>query len=266
MPFSDPMADGPAIQAAGQRALKRGMTLAQDAGDGAPPARARPGHALRDDGLLQPDLPLRRRGVRARCCRRRPGRRDHRRSAARGGRGTGRSRRAPPGSISCGSPPRPATRRGCRRSSRKPAVFSITSRSPASPAPARPRPRACTQAVARLRRFTDLPIAVGFGVKNPQQAAEVAKAADAAVVGSALVDRIAAQPRPRRQRQARPRRSRARRHPRPRGRRALGGRSSCARTGLLVNDLSCRSWLRRATASGMARARASASAKVRLAS
>src|SRR6185503_16770475 len=27
MPFSDPMADGPAIQAAGQRALKRGMTL-----------------------------------------------------------------------------------------------------------------------------------------------------------------------------------------------------------------------------------------------
>ena len=33
MPFSDPMADGPAIQAAGQRALKAGMTLARDAGD-----------------------------------------------------------------------------------------------------------------------------------------------------------------------------------------------------------------------------------------
>ncbi len=47
-------------------------------------------------------------------------------------------------------------------------------------------------AVARLRRFTDLPVAVGFGIKNPEQAAAVARAADAAVVGSALVARLAA--------------------------------------------------------------------------
>ena len=47
------------------------------------------------------------------------------------------------------------------------------------------------EAVARLRRFTDLPIAVGFGIKTPAQAAEVAKVADAAVVGSAIVDRLA---------------------------------------------------------------------------
>ena len=47
------------------------------------------------------------------------------------------------------------------------------------------------QAVARLRRFTDLPIAVGFGIKTPAQAAEVAHAADAAVVGTAIVDRLA---------------------------------------------------------------------------
>lgn len=47
--------------------------------------------------------------------------------------------------------------------------------------------------VARLRRHTDLPIAVGFGIKTPQQAAEIAGVADAAVVGSAIVDRIAAQ-------------------------------------------------------------------------
>jgi tryptophan synthase alpha chain len=46
-------------------------------------------------------------------------------------------------------------------------------------------------AVARLRRFTALPIAVGFGIKTPAQAAEVAKAADAAAVGSAVVDRLA---------------------------------------------------------------------------
>src|SRR5260370_127163 len=47
------------------------------------------------------------------------------------------------------------------------------------------------RAVERLRRFTELPIAVGFGIKTPAQAAKVAKAADAAVVGSALVDRLA---------------------------------------------------------------------------
>jgi len=45
-------------------------------------------------------------------------------------------------------------------------------------------------AVARLKRHTDLPVVVGFGIKTPEQAAEVAKAADAAVVGSALVQRI----------------------------------------------------------------------------
>jgi tryptophan synthase alpha chain len=47
------------------------------------------------------------------------------------------------------------------------------------------------QAVARLRRHTSLPVAVGFGIRTAQQAAEVARIADAAVVGSALVDRIA---------------------------------------------------------------------------
>jgi tryptophan synthase alpha chain len=46
-------------------------------------------------------------------------------------------------------------------------------------------------AVARLKRHTDLPVAVGFGIRTPAQAAEVARAADAAVVGSALVSCIA---------------------------------------------------------------------------
>jgi len=36
-----------------------------------------------------------------------------------------------------------------------------------------------------------LPVAVGFGIKDPAQAAAVARAADAAVVGSALVQRLA---------------------------------------------------------------------------
>jgi tryptophan synthase alpha chain len=46
-------------------------------------------------------------------------------------------------------------------------------------------------AVQRLRRHTKLPIAVGFGIKTPDAAAAVARTADAAVVGTALVQIIA---------------------------------------------------------------------------
>jgi len=45
-------------------------------------------------------------------------------------------------------------------------------------------------AVERLRKASGLPVAVGFGIRTPDQAAAVAKVADAAVVGSALVDEI----------------------------------------------------------------------------
>ena len=48
------------------------------------------------------------------------------------------------------------------------------------------------EAVARLQRHTELPVAVGFGIKTPEDAAEVARVADAAVVGSAIVDRVKA--------------------------------------------------------------------------
>lgn len=47
------------------------------------------------------------------------------------------------------------------------------------------------EAVARLRRHTDLPVCIGFGIRTPQHAAEVAKRAEGAVVGSALIDKIA---------------------------------------------------------------------------
>jgi tryptophan synthase alpha chain len=42
--------------------------------------------------------------------------------------------------------------------------------------------------IARVRRVTTLPIAVGFGISTPHQAATVARLADGVVVGSALVD------------------------------------------------------------------------------
>lgn len=47
------------------------------------------------------------------------------------------------------------------------------------------------EAVARLRRHTDLPVAIGFGIRTPEQAAAIAKRADGVVVGSALIDKIA---------------------------------------------------------------------------
>lgn len=49
-------------------------------------------------------------------------------------------------------------------------------------------------AVARLKRATTLPVAVGFGVREPEAAAAIAQVTDAVVVGSAFVDEIAAGP------------------------------------------------------------------------
>lgn len=47
------------------------------------------------------------------------------------------------------------------------------------------------EAVARLKAATDLPIAVGFGVRTPEQAGAIAAHADGVVVGSALVELVA---------------------------------------------------------------------------
>ncbi|QDM14695.1 tryptophan synthase subunit alpha [Tardiphaga sp. vice352] len=43
-------------------------------------------------------------------------------------------------------------------------------------------------AVARIKRYTDLPVCVGFGIRTPQAAHDIAQHANGAVVGSALVD------------------------------------------------------------------------------
>lgn len=45
-------------------------------------------------------------------------------------------------------------------------------------------------AVDRVRKAANLPVAVGFGVKTPERAAEIARVADAVVVGSAIVDAL----------------------------------------------------------------------------
>lgn len=47
------------------------------------------------------------------------------------------------------------------------------------------------EAVARIKRHATIPVAVGFGVRTPEQAAALARVADGVVVGSALVDLVA---------------------------------------------------------------------------
>lgn len=48
--------------------------------------------------------------------------------------------------------------------------------------------------VRRIRKYTDLPVAVGFGISNTQQFAEVGKFADAAVIGSVIVQTVEQNP------------------------------------------------------------------------
>ena len=45
--------------------------------------------------------------------------------------------------------------------------------------------------IAMIRRHTELPIAIGFGISNPEQARQVAFHSEAIVVGSAVVNQIA---------------------------------------------------------------------------
>lgn len=51
--------------------------------------------------------------------------------------------------------------------------------------------QAVAQKVEQIRRHTDLPIGVGFGIRDADSAARVARVADAVVVGSAVVNRVA---------------------------------------------------------------------------
>ncbi|MCH1568378.1 MAG: tryptophan synthase subunit alpha [Alphaproteobacteria bacterium] len=56
---------------------------------------------------------------------------------------------------------------------------------------AAPQKQAVAANIARLKAHTDLPVCVGFGIRSAEQAAEMAEFSDGVVVGSALVDVIA---------------------------------------------------------------------------
>ena len=190
MPFSDPMADGPLIQAAGQRALKGGATLRK--------TLAMVRELRRDDAetpfvLMGYYNPIYRYGADA-----------FARDAAQAGVDgvivvdlppeedaelTGPARAAGLDFVRLATPTSdevrlPTILEGAGGFLYYVAIAGITGTRSADS-------EAVAQAVGRLRRFTQLPLAVGFGIKDASQAAAVARAADAAVVGSALVARLA---------------------------------------------------------------------------
>jgi tryptophan synthase alpha chain len=190
MPFTDPMADGPAIQAAGLRALGAGQTMVKTLelvrqfrkSDAATPivlmGYYNPiyiygvdrflGHAIEAgvDGLIVVDLPPEE---------------DEELCLPALSAGVNFIRLATPTTDDKRLPT------VLRNTSGFLYYVSITGITGAGSAD----DQAIGAAVERLRRHTALPIAVGFGIKTPAQAAAVARHADAAVVGSAIVERVA---------------------------------------------------------------------------
>ncbi len=190
MPFTDPMADGPAIQSANLRSLGAGTTTA-DVLRHAADFRAR-----------HPDVPLVLMGYANPMLRRGP---DWFASAC--------AAAGVDGVICVDLPPEEDELAAALRAvdiapirlatpttdaARLPAVLSgasgflyyvsvagITGLQQAAQS-------SIESAVARLKAATNLPIAVGFGVRTPEQAAAIARVADGVVVGSAIVEIIAA--------------------------------------------------------------------------
>ena len=190
MPFSDPMADGPVIQEAGQRALRQGMNLRR--------TLAMVGQLRRADEATPIVLmgyynPIYRYGAE----------RFTHDAVAAGVDGIIVVDLPPEEDVELTGPARAAGLDVVRLAAptsddqRLPliverasgfiyyvAVAGITGTRSAEAA-------SVAAAITRLRRFTQLPIAAGFGIRTPQQSAEVARVADAAVVGSSLVQRLA---------------------------------------------------------------------------
>jgi tryptophan synthase alpha chain len=190
IPFTDPMADGPTIQLAGQRALEGGMTLsgtldivrALRREDTTTPvvlmgyynpiyahgverflAEARDAGV---DGLIVVDLP--------------PEEDEELCLPARDA-GIDFIRLATPTTDAARLPT------VLRNTSGFVYYVSITGITGAGAA----RADAVGPEVARIKSATDLPVIVGFGIRTPESAGEIASVADGCVVGSAIVDQIA---------------------------------------------------------------------------
>jgi tryptophan synthase alpha chain len=187
MPFTDPMADGPAIQAANIRSLEGGTTTAaifQIAAD----FRARhPSVPLVLMGYANP-MTIRgpewfaaecaRAGVDGVICVDIPPEEDAELGPALRAAGISPIRLATPTTDAARLP---AVLDGSSGFVYYVSVAGITGLQQAAQA-------SIDDAVARLKAATDLPIAVGFGVRTPEQAAAIARVADGVVVGSAIVE------------------------------------------------------------------------------
>jgi len=189
MPFTDPMADGPAIQAANLRSLAKGTTTA----DIFNIARAfRQRHADTPLVLMGYANPMTRRGpewfanaaaeagVDGVICVDIPAEEDDSLGSALRAAGVANIRLATPTTDTARLS---AVLDGASGFLYYVSVAGITGLQQAAQA-------SIEQAVARLKAATTLPVAVGFGVRTPDQAAAIARVADGVVVGSAIVELV----------------------------------------------------------------------------
>jgi tryptophan synthase alpha chain len=190
MPFTDPMADGPAIQAANLRSLAASTTTA-DLFRIAADFRARhPDIALVMMGYANP-MTIRgpewfaaqcaQSGVDGVICVDIPPEEDAELGPALRAEGVSLIRLATPTTDAARLP---AVLEGSSGFLYYVSVAGITGMQQAAQA-------SIEDAVARLKAATDIPVAVGFGVRTPEQAAAIAKVADGVVVGSAFIDLVA---------------------------------------------------------------------------
>lgn len=189
MPFTDPMADGPAIQAANLRSLANGTTTADIFAIAAAFRERHPEVPLVLMGYANP-MTIRgpewfaaecaKAGVDGVICVDIPPEEDAELGPALRAAGVSLIRLATPTTDAARLP---AVLDGSSGFLYYVSVAGITGLQQAAQA-------SIEEAVARLKAATDLPVAVGFGVRTPQQASEIAMVADGVVVGSALVEII----------------------------------------------------------------------------
>jgi tryptophan synthase alpha chain len=189
MPFTDPMADGPAIQAANLRALGKGTRTADVFAIAAAFRQRHPDVPVVLMGYANPMVrrgsewfaaECARAGVDGVICVDIPPEEDPDLGPALRGAGVSLIRLATPTTDAARLP---AVLDGSSGFLYYVSVAGITGKQQAAL-------DSIEQAVDRLKAATDLPVAVGFGVRTPDQASAIAQVADGVVVGSALVELV----------------------------------------------------------------------------